>query len=332
MGNATYVEGNPLGTPVHPHVHGERINNTRRRREPFGSSPRTWGTHSRAFRFRFGGRFIPTYMGNAPPKVSNIRPITVHPHVHGERPLEALAVAEGIGSSPRTWGTLEVPLLRQNGRRFIPTYMGNASRSCWSVGEKSVHPHVHGERSFTHTRRLADYGSSPRTWGTPDLHAGPHARNRFIPTYMGNASRCAPGLTAGTVHPHVHGERSRHRTRRAGGVGSSPRTWGTLKNHKLHYARPRFIPTYMGNASTENDWTAAGSVHPHVHGERFSFGILRKLGFGSSPRTWGTPHYSLSRCRSFRFIPTYMGNAGFVPQVPPQGTVHPHVHGERHIC
>ena len=160
------------------------------------------------------------------------------------------------------------------------------------------------------------------------MHAA-GARGRFIPTYMGNARVTSLWRVFTSVHPHVHGERQPTAGSEWCHVGSSPRTWGTLVTIPDIIPRPRFIPTYMGNASSTGSPGSAGAVHPHVHGERRSSGQTSLGIFGSSPRTWGTlpeplPHPGISR-----FIPTYMGNASWRNASVRLISVHPHVHGER---
>ena len=159
----------------------------------------------------------------------------------------------------------------------------------------------------------AENGSSPRTWGTQDRRPDRSIPRRFIPTYMGNAQVVGVGAFSGTVHPHVHGERGIGLGVGAGGYGSSPRTWGThTDDHRLR-DRYRFIPTYMGNASSYPWIWWPSTVHPHVHGERVEAVQLTQKITGSSPRTWGTPRMGALRVFASRFIPTYMGNAGRLP-------------------
>jgi len=71
----------------------------------------------------------------------------------------------------------------------------------------------------------------------------------------------------------------------------------------------RFIPTYMGNATTNGIVSLWPSVHPHVHGERYVCRWLDDFNNGSSPRTWGTLTVLRTKNDRTRFIPTYMGNA-----------------------
>jgi len=126
MGNAPYRSKWSFRTPVHPHVHGERMLDCCRATGDNGSSPRTWGTLSSLGARRLGCRFIPTYMGNAGEVRRRGRPGSVHPHVHGERRRGEPDLVKSAGSSPRTWGTPRGRVLIPPPCWFIPTYMGNA--------------------------------------------------------------------------------------------------------------------------------------------------------------------------------------------------------------
>ena len=192
-----------------------------------GSSPRTWGTPAAAPCVDVVSRFIPTYMGNATSAHSGRSGSSVHPYVHGERFPSCCNLQNSYGSSPRTWGTRELSHLRARSRRFIPTYMGNAYSLGHILQNRTVHPHVHGERSGATTDLIGDAGSSPRTWGTPPARCRGRVVSRFIPTYMGNANGDTVALDSVSVHPHVHGERSCNRHPVITCSGSSPRTWGT---------------------------------------------------------------------------------------------------------
>jgi len=248
MGNAPRHLRSPLSPTVHPHVHGERPRQSRSRRSAPGSSPRTWGTPQTFCHFIWCVWFIPTYMGNARKFRASSQAVAVHPHVHGERCMQAWQIQCPAGSSPRTWGTLILSLMLSGCWRFIPTYMGNASVS-WIVELwLPVHPHVHGERRGTNEFPNSSIGSSPRTWGTQMAGDPIRAAYRFIPTYMGNAPPLALPCLDSAVHPHVHGERNRHLDGASEFVGSSPRTWGTPEVTLSRRTLYRFIPTYMGNA------------------------------------------------------------------------------------
>ena len=194
---------------------------------------------------------------------------------------------------------------------------------------RSVHPHVHGERAMIRSYSARGIGSSPRTWGTQQIFKRGEEMVRFIPTYMGNARSEGDGHAQRPVHPHVHGERGAGDGRVVIDVGSSPRTWGTQQHDYKFGHTYRFIPTYMGNAQGGRAAGSAGTVHPHVHGERPTATSSRATRFGSSPRTWGTRPLTEHGLRGVRFIPTYMGNAPDDVPCRQIRSVHPHVHGER---
>ncbi len=166
MGNTPGRRNSRYATSVHPHVHGEHVDGALTGKGAHGSSPRTWGTHPGGPSGEGQDRFIPTYMGNTGCRHGNPHLSSVHPHVHGEHFAAVPGALFAIGSSPRTWGTLECPpgLLVEG--RFIPTYMGNTSSSRLSPTGRTVHPHVHGEHITASGGRVSGSGSSPRTWGT----------------------------------------------------------------------------------------------------------------------------------------------------------------------
>jgi len=249
MGNAADGRGRTPHPPVHPHVHGERSKLKKVGSTDAGSSPRTWGTRRSGLRRNGILRFIPTYMGNAPTGTASSPQLPVHPHVHGERLVKYGDNPAQIGSSPRTWGTQGAEFETRLSVRFIPTYMGNAPGRRRASGWIPVHPHVHGERSGPGTSAREAHGSSPRTWGTRGRRRRRARRDRFIPTYMGNAQSTMGPTIQRSVHPHVHGERSRRQAARASVDGSSPRTWGTHDKGTAVRIERRFIPTYMGNAA-----------------------------------------------------------------------------------
>ena len=50
-------------------------------------------------------------------------------------------------------------------------------------------------------------------------------------------------------------------------VGSSPRVWGIRSRCAHHVLQGRFIPTRVGNTSSEIPWSGMLTVHPHACGE-----------------------------------------------------------------
>jgi len=72
----------------------------------------------------------------------------------------------------------------------------------------------------------------------------------------------------------------------------------------------------------------SSTVHPRVHGELVSDGIISPAVTGSSPRTRGTLSLGLGEPRAIRFIPAYTGNSGLSSIPGKSRPVHPRVHGE----
>ena len=155
-------------------------------------------------------------------------------------------------------------------------------------------------------------GSSPRAWGTLPTGTPTAAKNRFIPTRVGNTRSASGRRAKGAVHPHARGE---HRSgcAFAGRIpGSSPRAWGTPPPRATHPGRHRFIPTRVGN--TLPGWFARGFIR------------------GSSPRAWGTRGGIRNLGVSLRFIPTRVGNTFSLNPAQPFAPVHPHARGEHLDC
>ncbi len=90
------------------------------------------------------------------------------------------------------------------------------------------------------------------------------------------------------VHPHVRGEHGDLNTQAARKFGSSPRAWGTRHLDSRPGRWRRFIPTCVGNTVLEASEAGIITVHPHVRGEHIRTGAGSKIGYGSSPRAWGT--------------------------------------------
>ena len=168
VGNAWSQQPGSRTPAVHPHARGERFGTFAAANAGTGSSPRPWGT----------------------PRSARPRPTSsaVHPHARGERSHVVCSRRLEHGSSPRPWGTHLLVLVRGIAPRFIPTPVGNASRSGARCSAPPVHPHARGERGPCPTCGGKDRGSSPRPWGTPHVLLDCPDRDRFIPTPVGNAS------------------------------------------------------------------------------------------------------------------------------------------------
>ncbi len=252
----------------------------------------------------------------------------VHPHARGEH-LSPIAKIMGFnGSSPRPWGThLYVSELFQRGR-FIPTPVGNTCpRSCCPM-TGPVHPHARGEHGIIYALLDANFGSSPRPWGTPRSAGGSSDDARFIPTPVGNTPPFTSPWSGWTVHPHARGEHSRGTRRKGINTGSSPRPWGTQDLEYLLMRQRRFIPTPVGNTLRYSATSYFRAVHPHARGEHEIAPDCRDYVDGSSPRPWGTRPYRQEHLVLGRFIPTPVGNTGSWWPEMNSNAVHPHARGE----
>ena len=173
---------------VHPHACGEHAIVSHKTRSKGGSSPRLWGTLWEKAPQEIEKRFIPTPVGNTKARSPQSRRLAVHPHACGEHRRRAATLWGSIGSSPRLWGTLMEPIKHGNRERFIPTPVGNTIGRHLVGSQSSVHPHACGEHAIPKVDALRTGGSSPRLWGTQDLHHAVAFLKRFIPTPVGNTT------------------------------------------------------------------------------------------------------------------------------------------------
>jgi len=152
-----------------------------------------WGTFIIKVNIDNITRFIPTCVGNISSALNPSDCNAVHPHVCGEHLFKERKKSVLIGSSPRVWGTCHAPCAMARCVRFIPTCVGNMSRSLCYGAVRSVHPHVCGEHHQCVSSANDNFGSSPRVWGTFRSSRQPTTRPRFIPTCVGNIERsCRP--------------------------------------------------------------------------------------------------------------------------------------------
>ena len=294
-----------------------------------GSSPRTWGTVADAEQAVNLRRFIPTHVGNSAPGCTTHRQTTVHPHARGEQQIEAARQLAQDGSSPRTWGTVDLGAAQALRFRFIPTHVGNRRASACCCWRTPVHPHARGEQAVRDSRVHAVPGSSPRTWGTGRCRrwrcwhrtVHPHARGeQDDAARTADNSRGSSPRTWGTVPrrlkfqqchrfipTHVGNSHCLHTIDRPH-AGSSPRTWGTAHQRHACRSQGRFIPTHVGNRRPQWPWQSASAVHPHARGEQWDLRRAMVCICGSSPRTWGTGHHAAQAIHHHRFIPTHVGN------------------------
>jgi len=104
--------------------------------------------------------------------------------------------------------------------------------------------------------------------------------------------------------------------------------WGTHIKATFSEFIKRFIPTHVGNTTAEDVIPPQALVHPHACGEHDEKKCEVGLKAGSSPRMWGTLLFLWIEITLGRFIPTHVGNTGFICLTLFFSTVHPHACGE----
>ena len=146
---------------------------------------------------------------------------------------------------------------------------------------------------------------------------------------MGKSLRRSGAVLVIVDHPHVRGEKRRFVSRLHNPRGSSPRAWG--KDYRQVYvrARERIIPTCVGKSEQAPTPPGQGTDHPHVRGEKVSWGGKFLFRIGSSPRAWGKGVSCADPAGFTRIIPTCVGKRRFVPQHAHGVADHPHVRGEK---
>ena len=172
---------------VHPHAGGELFGFSAINCFFLGSSPRGWGTLILRMVQVSLVRFIPTRVGNSIRTPEPLRLRSVHPHAGGELKSAHDQSRHKTGSSPRGWGTRDLPCEIYPEWRFIPTRVGNSIPNSGAVNDVAVHPHAGGELVSGHITRFCGYGSSPRGWGTQSSLLLLSLLFRFIPTRVGNS-------------------------------------------------------------------------------------------------------------------------------------------------
>ena len=125
-------------------------------------------------------------------------------------------------------------------------------------------------------------------WGTLEIERSHTAKERFIPTRVGNSKSSSYLKMLNSVHPHACGELHRKNVLKATIFGSSPRVWGTHSGCPHRQACRRFIPTRVGNSHHCVRGKCRVAVHPHACGELQLWVFWVGCVGGSSPRVWGT--------------------------------------------
>ena len=208
-GTATVELRNINEAPVHPHASGDSHSPISRRCHIWGSPPREWGQRYKIIRDAQRIGFTPTRVGTAVWAAVHRRALGVHPHASGDSPAGLDHVTAVVGSPPREWGQLVVPLPPGEEEGFTPTRVGTAGHRCPRQQHTMVHPHASGDSETGFLWEPKDGGSPPREWGQPNLPSKPLTPSRFTPTRVGTATanwvRELP-MNRVKVHPHASGD------------------------------------------------------------------------------------------------------------------------------
>ena len=191
---------------VHPHIRGEYLCVCRKPRKSCGSSPHPWGIRQQVW--------------------FSCRQDAVHPHIRGEYLQFESFYTPQYGSSPHPWGIRHCVPCRPCRVRFIPTSVGNTLFSRLLIWMVTVHPHIRGEYIQLDAHPLFARGSSPHPWGIRPRCGCPSARQRFIPTSVGNTREEKEVVQSIAVHPHIRGEYQTSKQSIRSQDGSSPHPWG----------------------------------------------------------------------------------------------------------
>ena len=186
--------------------------------------------------------------------------------------------------------------------------MGNTI-SLWLNGSsRPVHPHMHGEYTYSASLKPRLTGSPPHAWGIPTLPIRNNSVTRFTPTCMGNTLEIFSERTCSSVHPHMHGEYGHQGRVKLACRGSPPHAWGIPDIVVGWVAFMRFTPTCMGNTLARLAALLLLVVHPHMHGEYAKDQNEAWEADGSPPHAWGILESLVCFIVVLRFTPTCMGN------------------------
>ena len=150
-----------------------------------------------------------------------------------------------------------------------------------------VHPHVCGDNMACAIANEMRIGSPPRVWGQFVLAHANNSDRRFTPTCVGTITSYMLAQVRTSVHPHVCGDNTEHKTWMRGEAGSPPRVWGQYPNLKPIDTCCRFTPTCVGTMKKHLMGWHCRTVHPHVCGDNENCLKFLDIPGGSPPRVWG---------------------------------------------
>ena len=88
-----------------------------------------------------------------------------HPNACGDKSVIFLYISFRVGSSPRVWGQVLIPVSNNVSAWIIPTRVGTRIYVNENVMTCEDHPHACGDKLLYLYAQAMIIGSSPRVWG-----------------------------------------------------------------------------------------------------------------------------------------------------------------------
>ena len=170
---------------VHPHVCGENVQSSHRKRVHIGTPPRVWGKLLQQACSVGRNRYTPTCVGKTMIGIPFAGHQKVHPHVCGENTSVPLSSGDASGTPPRVWGKQPVGSPDQPIDRYTPTCVGKTKWGNQIRIMGKVHPHVCGENWVLQFDGHTFQGTPPRVWGKHRMVHTSTNPDRYTPTCVG---------------------------------------------------------------------------------------------------------------------------------------------------
>ena len=234
-----------------------------------GSSPRVRGLrHQPAARHRHRG-IIPARAGFTSPTTSSQVRRRDHPRACGVYARGRMAVAAGLGSSPRVRGLQVIASLTADKLGIIPARAGFTCTVPSPTGTSRDHPRACGVYAAAAASSSEADGSSPRVRGLLSQVGDRHLIIRIIPARAGFTGHDSPRWRSGPDHPRTRGVYALRQRLAGAQGGSSPHARGLLDRHPIRTAvavdHPRTRGVYVGGHHIAGDKTGSS---PHARGLR----------------------------------------------------------------
>ncbi len=153
-----------------------------------GLSPRTRGSRVRTVRYSRRGRSIPAHAGEPSSRPALPASTAVYPRARGGASHACRACRSVSGLSPRTRGSHQRPAKWSSTVWSIPAHAGEPVQGRGLLRLDKVYPRARGGAPAVIASRDIVTGLSPRTRGSPRVHAPLRLEPRSIPAHAGEPS------------------------------------------------------------------------------------------------------------------------------------------------